>query len=171
MRCASFLFCLIFLPCLAFTAGCSPEASGGATRAAEAARVAAAGHLRQIHFLGDLRQGLQQAEQTDKPLLVFFNAPECVYCRQMAEETFTDRLVVALAEHFVCVEVQADRAPEVCARFSVTAYPTVQFMSPGGVPLHRLLGKKPAEELAAQMEAALKAPLTQAARVRRNPRR
>lgn len=90
-------------------------------------------------------------------MLVFFAARWCDYCHQMASEAFTDQRVVRLSKQFVCVLVDADEEPDVCREFQVRGYPTVQFISPRGVPLNRLSGKTPADLLAMQMQAALQA--------------
>ena len=39
--------------------------------------------------------------------------------------------------------------------FGVTGYPTIQFISPRGVPLERIVGKKPGHQVMMAMQAAL----------------
>jgi uncharacterized protein YyaL (SSP411 family) len=99
--------------------------------------------------------GCEEATKLGKPMLVFFTAEWCHYCHQMADEVFTDSDVVRLADRFVGIMVDADAEPEVCKRFEIQGYPTVQFLSPRGVPLNRLVGKKPSDQLMAAMHAAL----------------
>lgn len=108
-----------------------------------------------VPFLQDYAGGLEQARRQRKPILVFFSAPNCVYCLEMLDKTFRDEAVVALANEFVCVQVDSSREPQVCQDLAVAGYPTVQFLTPHGVPLSRVTGMKPAEQLAAQMRAAL----------------
>ncbi len=88
-------------------------------------------------------------------MLVFFTAEWCQFCHQMADEAFTHPQVVRLSEQFVCILVDADREPEVCRQFQVTGYPTIQFLSPRGVPLERIVGKKPGHQVMMAMQAAL----------------
>ncbi len=88
-------------------------------------------------------------------MLLFFTAGWCQYCRQMADEAFTHPQVVRLSEQFVCVLIDADAEPEVCRQFEVTGYPTIQFLSPRGVPLERVVGKKPGHQVMMAMQAAL----------------
>ncbi len=90
-------------------------------------------------------------------MLVFFAAPDCSFCQQMVREASADEQVVHLSRRFVCILVDADTEPDVCREFRVRAYPTIQFMSPRGVPLNRVTGKTPASQLASQMQAALQA--------------
>jgi uncharacterized protein YyaL (SSP411 family) len=73
----------------------------------------------------------------------------------MADEAFTNPQVVALADHFVCILVDADIEPEVCRQFQVTGYPTIQFLSPRGAPLERIVGKKAGHQLMMSMQTAL----------------
>jgi thiol:disulfide interchange protein len=88
-------------------------------------------------------------------MLVFFTAEWCHFCHQMADEAFTDPQVVRLAENFVCILVDADREPAICRDYQVSGYPTIQFLSPRGVPLERVVGKKPGHQVLIAMQAAL----------------
>ncbi len=88
-------------------------------------------------------------------MLVFFTASWCHYCHQMADEAFADPQVVSLSEQFTCILVDADREADVCRQYGVTAYPTVQFVSPRGALVGRVVGKQPAHRLMIAMQAAL----------------
>src|SRR5690606_22686081 len=107
-----------------------------------------------LHFVSGYRQGYAESARQAKPMLLFFTASWCEYCRQMADEAFTNPQVVALSEHFVCVLIDADTEPEVCQQFQVSGYPTIQFLSPRGVPLERVVGKKPGNQVMMAMQAA-----------------
>lgn len=100
-------------------------------------------------------RGWLASRAQQKPLLVFFTAGWCKFCRQMINETFTQDAVVRLSGSFVCVLVDADAEPQICREFEVHGFPTVQFVSPSGVRLNRVTGKQPAQQFIAQMNAAL----------------
>ncbi len=117
-----------------------------------AAKHLARGHLK---FVEGYRQGYAESVRQSKPMLLFFTADWCQYCHQMADEAFTHPQVVRLSEQFVCVLVDADAEPDVCRQFEVTGYPTIQFLSPRGVPLERVVGKKPGHQVMMAMQAAL----------------
>ncbi len=110
-----------------------------------------------VIFLRGYHEGLQRALSLEKPILVLFTFKQCQYCRQMKREGFAHPRVKELALRFVCIEVDLDDDSDVCAEFGVTAYPTVQFLSPHGAPLKQISGKKAGQQLAKEMEAALKA--------------
>jgi thiol-disulfide isomerase/thioredoxin len=108
-----------------------------------------------LNFVEGYRAGYARAAGESKPMLLFFTAQWCHYCHQMAEESFTHPQVVALAERFVCVLIDADAEGDVCQQFQVTGYPTIQFLSPRGTPLVRLVGKKHGHQLVMAMQSAL----------------
>ena len=123
-----------------------------APRVAPAQPAIARGKLR---FIEGYRPGYAQAAAQHKPMLVFFTARWCDFCHQMADETFTDPRVVRLSERFVCILVDADREPDICGQFKVSGYPTIQFVSPRGAPLNRLVGKQTSGQLLPVMQSAL----------------
>lgn len=110
-----------------------------------------------IDFVEGFAGGCQRARDERKPMLIFFTAPWCKYCHQMAQETFAQAAVVELSRGFVCVLIDADAETDICREFEVRSFPTVQFVSPAGVRLNRVIGKQPANQLIAQMRAALSA--------------
>jgi thiol:disulfide interchange protein len=108
-----------------------------------------------LQFSASYQQAFSEAERENKPLLLFFTAEWCHYCHQMAGEAFTNPQVVSLSEKFVCVLIDADTSPDVCRAFHVSAFPTVQFVSPQGLVLNRIEGKRPGHQVMMAMQAAL----------------
>ncbi len=110
-----------------------------------------------IAFIEGYTAGLQRAASDNKPLLLFFTARWCHYCHQMADEAFTDAQVVAWSQRFTCVLIDADADRGTCQRYGVSSFPTLQMATAAGVPINRMLGKHPASDVIAQMQAALQA--------------
>lgn len=108
-----------------------------------------------VQFVNGYHRGFELARDQHQPMLVFFTAEWCTYCHQMEAEAFTQEAVVELSKQFVCILVDADCEPNVCREYRVKGYPTIQFLSPRGVPLNRVTGKQPAQQLVIQMQAAL----------------
>jgi thiol-disulfide isomerase/thioredoxin len=149
---------ILVLAALAPAAGCDAgRLADRATLQGAPIRSHAAGQNAQVTFVRGYHHGYAQAEKQGKPMLVLFVVPGCSYCEQTVREASTDETVVRLSERFVCILVDADREPEICREFRVRGYPTIQFMSPRGVPLNRLTGRTGADQLALQMQAALQA--------------
>lgn len=110
-----------------------------------------------IAFVAGFERGVQIARDEQKPMLLFFTAEWCKYCHQMANEVLVQDAVVELSRNFVCVLVDADAEPDVCRKFEVRGFPTIQFVSARGARLNHITGKQPARLLIAQMNAALHA--------------
>jgi thiol:disulfide interchange protein len=110
-----------------------------------------------LEFIQGYADGYQQARHAGRPMLVFFTASWCHFCHQMEADAFNDGQVAMLSRQFICILVDADREPDVCQEFRIRGYPAVQFLTPQGVPLNRLVGKQSAAELMLQMQAALEA--------------
>jgi thiol:disulfide interchange protein len=113
-----------------------------------------------LEFVEGYADGYRRARQEGRPMLVFFTAAWCHFCHQMEAEAFNDGQVTRLSRQFICILVDADREPNVCQEFRIPGYPAVQFLTPQGVPLNRLVGKQSAAELMLQMQAALEATAT-----------
>jgi thiol:disulfide interchange protein len=134
------------------SAGQTQSAGQNQSAETQSGKRLAKGNLR---FIPGYRQGYAISAREGKPMLLFFTASWCEYCRQMAEEAFTNPQVVNLSANFVCVLIDADAEPDVCRQFQVTGYPTIQFLSPRGVPLERVVGKKPGHQVMMAMQSAL----------------
>lgn len=109
----------------------------------------------QLYFVKDVRAGLRLASEQQVPCLFFFTAEWCTFCHHMAETAFIEPAVGDLGRNFVCILVDADRNKDLCQYFSISGFPTVEFTSPQGHSLHRLVGQQSPESLAAGMRAAL----------------
>jgi len=158
MRCPNRGLCIALLAGLAALAGCDARSPLGnpATQREEAIPSKEVGHGA-LRFVEGYVRGYEQARREGKPMLVFFTVEGCGYCEETVREASADEDVVRLSGKFVCILVDADLEPEICRDFRVRGYPTIQFMSPQGVPLNRLMGKTAPRQLALQMQAALQA--------------
>lgn len=121
----------------------------------------------QLKFVESYEQGVQLAQEEGKPLFLFFTAPWCNFCHQLATDAFTHEQVVGLSDQFVCVLVDADAQPQICRQYHVRSFPTIQFLSPRGVPLNRVTGKRPGTQLVMEMQSALQATARRADPARR----
>jgi thiol:disulfide interchange protein len=141
----------------ALLAGCEigveqPAPAGAKVEQRSTASPSAAG---QLQFIDGYRQGFAESTRRNKPMMLFFTASWCEYCHQMAEEALAHPQVVRLGEQFVCVRIDADAEPEVCRQFQISGYPTIQFLSPRGFPLERVVGKQPGHQVLMAMQTAL----------------
>lgn len=160
---ACWWWCLSLCPLL-FALGCdagatTPPVETGAVKTSAPVAPPATQHVARgaISFVDGYQRGCEVARRERKPMLLFFTATWCQYCHQMANEAFNQTQVTNLSQRFVCVLIDADAEPQVCQNFQVRGYPTVQFLSPDGAPLHRVVGKRPGTQFLVDMQTALQA--------------
>ncbi len=99
--------------------------------------------------------GQSVAARLKKPMFVHFTADWCGWCRKLEQETFPAAKVVALLQQCVCVKVNGDRRRDLTSRYGVSGYPTGLVLHPSGHELHRMVGFRPADAFAAQLERVL----------------
>jgi len=108
-----------------------------------------------ISFVDDCDAGRRLAEAADKPLLVVFRADWCRWSAAFSQQTLTDPAIVALADRFVCVQVDADRHSKICQRYAVSQFPTVLILDADNNELSRRSGHTLATDLKPLLRQAL----------------
>ena len=94
-----------------------------------------------IHWLSRGSAAATAAEQSQKPVLIYFSSARCGYCRKMEHETWSQRNVItAVNSEFVPLHLSAATAPTLVRRFQVRAYPTTIVLSPQGTRLLEVKG-------------------------------
>lgn len=96
-------------------------------------------------WLHDLSAGVAAAEESGRPILVFYTADWCPPCRKLKSDVLSDPDVEAyLQENFVRVKIDlSDRSgpnARTAAEFGVTGIPTVIFYDYQGVETNRITG-------------------------------
>jgi len=163
----------------AATAGCGPLPAGtppasppvraATARNAEGARTPAdgrpsapssaaapAGATSPIALTDDYEGALARAEAEGKPLLLFFTAPWCEYCRRLEGEVLATPEAQAATAHFVCVRVDFARR-DLHEQYRVKVFPTIIPATSRGTASQRLTGAQSVETFVAGLTTALTA--------------
>ena len=104
---------------------------------------------------------MAEAEQSGKPIFVYFGRYGCGYCEKTNKEAFSDPEVrERYTEHYVLAYVDAEsgkrlRLPsgervterEVGTRYNAFVTPVFTFLTPDGEVLHRMVGVQRIEDL------------------------
>ncbi len=107
-------------------------------------------------WLNSYEAGLEKAKQENKPVLLYFWATWCKYCRQMNEEVYPDPEVNSLLrERFVLVAVNIDKNKEVAQKYGVQYPPAEVFVDAEGRVITSIFGFAPKDYLLQHMRAAL----------------
>jgi thioredoxin-like negative regulator of GroEL len=103
----------------------------------------------------DLAQGLAQAKQDGKPVVVDFSASWCGWCKKLEQDTFPDPGVQDLLGRYVRVRVDADTHPELVTQYGVKGLPTLLLLDSSGRTIRRVDGFRGAERLAQELRMGL----------------
>ncbi|MFH1046029.1 MAG: thioredoxin fold domain-containing protein, partial [Candidatus Omnitrophota bacterium] len=108
-----------------------------------------------IDWKYSLEEGLKNAQDQSKPLMVDFFANWCGYCRKLDSETFPNDQVSSLAEKFVSVKVDTDANQGLSRQYNVGGLPTIVFMDSNAKEIRRVIGYRDAAAFAKEMQEAL----------------
>jgi len=112
-------------------------------------------------WLASETEGIAVAQAQGKPMLIDFSAEWCVACKELEHLTFSDERVIALAERFVSVHVdathQTDDIKRLMKKYGIVGLPWVAFVAPDGTILQSLTvtGFIDADKMLVVMEQAL----------------
>ncbi len=96
----------------------------------------------------DLRKAQQVAQQTGRPILVFFSADWCTHCDRFKENTLHNATMAEyINRDFVAVQLDFDKETKVAEILEVEALPSTVIISPEADLLGRVVGAKPPKEL------------------------
>jgi thiol:disulfide interchange protein DsbD len=120
--------------------GCAPRAGSVADR---------------LPWQHALSEGLSQARQSGKPVVVDFWASWCGPCLLLGERSFPHPRVQSLRDRAVWVKVDVDMNRSAVAKYGVRGFPTILVLDSAGQEADRLVGYVDGPTLAAFLEAAL----------------
>ena len=110
-----------------------------------------------IPWVQSFSDGLAQARQSDRPMMIDFYTDWCGWCKKLDAETYVNGQVIAAAKDFVSVKVNADVDRETASRYKITGFPTILFTDAAGTEIHRVIGYRPAQNFLGEMNRALEA--------------
>lgn len=88
----------------------------------------------------DLTSALEEAQKTNKPIMMDVFATWCAPCKLLEQNVFSRPEVGAASKSFVTAKVDGDKNEPVMRKYRVTGYPTVLFLSPDGNEINRSVG-------------------------------
>jgi len=95
------------------------------------------------------------AESEQKPMLIYFAAEWCGWCRKLETDVFSRPGFATLSEQLVCIRVDEAERRDLISTFNLEAYPTTVVLDHTRRELHRIRGYRPAEQYLAQLKNAL----------------
>ncbi|MCH5374022.1 MAG: thioredoxin family protein [Planctomycetes bacterium] len=103
----------------------------------------------------DANQAWRYAQATQRPLVLYITMENCVYCRKMERESWSNRAVAEdIRRGFVAANVHAETSADLVVKLKVRAYPTTVIISPANGVVDRITGYLPPRELQVRLAAA-----------------
>lgn len=100
-----------------------------------------------VPWRADLATAKAEAQQSSKPLLLYFTATWCGPCKEMKRSVFSRQEVAAALNDVVPVKIDIDRDPSFAAAHHVNAVPTFILIDNAGTTLGVGEGFMPASRL------------------------
>ena len=105
-----------------------------------------------IRWESSLENAQRLAAQTNRPMLIYFCGPSCVYCRRMESEVLNQPAVIAeVNANYVPVSINANNFPKMAQQYRIAHLPTTIILSPQGQVLDFKEGYVAVNEYAARL--------------------
>lgn len=129
--------CLIIGQCV--------HAQDAETKPAETDKVAE--KIVPITFEKDLKKGFTKADKNNQPVVLYFGAKWCGWCRKMKTGVFTDDKIEAYSQKYVWLNIDIDDQPAVAQRYQIFSVPQTMIANRKGDILVTLAGYRDAKGL------------------------
>ncbi len=96
-----------------------------------------------IEWMASYEASLERARIERKPVMVYFYATWCYYCKLLDTKTLPDPEIIRLSKDFVCVRINSDRHRDLARRYRITANPIIVYLSRDGLETTRTYGYQP----------------------------
>ena len=97
---------------------------------------------------------LQRARTQKKPVMIEFYTDWCGVCRNMDVGTLRDPKVIAEAQNFINLKINAEHQRELANKYGVSKYPTFVYTDGNGTVLTQEIGGPQPDGLVSQMQTA-----------------
>ncbi len=111
----------------------------------------------EIEWLTVYENAMEKAREKNRPVMIDFYTDWCSWCKQLDRTTYVDAAVTKRAEGFISLKIDADDQRPLAARYKVGAFPTILFINPEGIEIHRVVGFRPPEDFLKEMDTAMSA--------------
>jgi thioredoxin-related protein len=110
-----------------------------------------------IRWHRDFDQGWAEAKRSNRPLLIYITAPNCIYCEAMKRDTWCDQSIeAAVGQEFVAIQLSPEENANVISRIKVETYPMTLIGIPEGKIVAHRKGYQPPSEMKTLLKSILK---------------
>ncbi|HVM62368.1 MAG TPA: divalent cation tolerance protein CutA [Verrucomicrobiae bacterium] len=121
----------------------------------------AVGKLRSgIRWVPTLDEAEKKSRQLKNPVLAYFFLRDSDYCQKLEDGVLADKSVVAAAEEFVCVRLDAVKDADAARKLDVRGAPTILFLDGEGNEMSRVAGLVDKDQFLTKLSEAKRSKLT-----------
>jgi thiol:disulfide interchange protein len=92
-------------------------------------------------------EGMRIGKDQKRPILLYFTAPWCVWCKKLEKDTFVDREVIEVLKRFVCIRVDVQKDRKTPVIYNVRGVPMILFLTPDGTITKTIIGFRSSKSL------------------------
>jgi len=112
---------------------------------------------RGINWIKDYRQGLAHAQESGKPMMLFFTADWCPPCLEMKKNVFSDARVIEASLELVNIYIDVDKDRRTLTEYRVRVIPEIFFLTSRGETVVKIVGPRGVSDLVEQMRSVTRA--------------
>ena len=105
-----------------------------------------------IEWIKSYGEGMKLAKSTRRPVMLFFTANWCGYCRKLIQEVYSNDSVAKESKRFVNIWINIDEDRKTPAEYGIRGVPTVFFLDPDGQTAMLYTGPRTPEHFARVMD-------------------
>ena len=106
-------------------------------------------------WITSLDDGLKQAKDSNKLILVDFTATWCGWCKKLQTDVFEkDDFLKYAQEKLVLVSIDADQNRSLVDKYAVEGYPTILVLNAVGEKVHQIVGYMTLEKFMFELKEA-----------------
>jgi len=109
-----------------------------------------------VRWRSDYNSARREAQDKDRPLILYFGTENCFWCKKLEATTFRDPAIAALLnERYIPLKVDANRERMLAEALHIQSYPTLVLAAPDGKILGTLEGYLEAYRLQEHLQRVL----------------
>lgn len=117
-----------------------------------AACLAGMANANDIKWAKDYSTALSDAKASGKIVMIDFYTDWCGWCKKLDSDTYPNPKVVALADNFATVKVNAEKeGVDLAKKYNIQGYPTIVFLDPDENLVYKVVGYEPADGFAKEL--------------------
>jgi thioredoxin-related protein len=86
-------------------------------------------------------EGMDNAQSLNKPIVLYFWAAWCTYCKKMEKTTLAENAVLTeLKENFISISVDMDKDKKLVSQWNIRGVPAIWFLKSDGTKISNIPG-------------------------------